>query len=254
MNNNVLTLAHVGVELVVIGGLVFWSNKRFSLIESELGILNKKVEHILNVLSSQQQYANSSMNTKNEPQTRAYAKARPQQNDTRVLLDPVEQTSPMESKSQVQVENKTQTQDKNPNIRLLLRNVKGEIFPLEIKPTNKVQTLKVAVQAKFNTDIDKIQLIFNGKKLEDDKTFVEQDVKADSVIHFVVNNSPPKSVTFSDLHASSAPEQSTTDNSKGNENDTSKENDTGKVEEMDSDDSENDDLVISEEIKRGKQS
>src|SRR5258706_13791319 len=54
-NINMQTLIHVGVELVVIGGLVFLSNKRIGAVETSVEELNKKIAALEIIVDRQQQ-------------------------------------------------------------------------------------------------------------------------------------------------------------------------------------------------------
>jgi hypothetical protein len=46
MGLDIATIAHVGVELVVVGGLVFWFNRRISAVEEKCRLLEEKVTQL----------------------------------------------------------------------------------------------------------------------------------------------------------------------------------------------------------------
>lgn len=52
------TLIHVGTELVVIGGLTFWLNKRISSLETIIGSLEHKLSSYENIIQQQNQLIN----------------------------------------------------------------------------------------------------------------------------------------------------------------------------------------------------
>lgn len=52
---NTQTLVHVGVELVVIGGLTFWFQRKTSLLQGEIDELREKVAGYENVIQNQGQ-------------------------------------------------------------------------------------------------------------------------------------------------------------------------------------------------------
>ncbi len=49
------TMIHVGVEIVVIGGITFYLNKRISGVQEEIGLLREKVESLETIIQQQNQ-------------------------------------------------------------------------------------------------------------------------------------------------------------------------------------------------------
>lgn len=46
------TLIHVGIELVVIGGLTYWLNRRISSLEDTIAAQDKKIHELINVANA----------------------------------------------------------------------------------------------------------------------------------------------------------------------------------------------------------
>lgn len=53
---NMQTLIHVGIELVVVGGLAFWANRRIVGVENSVADLAKRIVALEGVIEKQQQF------------------------------------------------------------------------------------------------------------------------------------------------------------------------------------------------------
>ena len=55
-------------------------------------------------------------------------------------------------------------------MKIIIKTIKGEAFPIEVEPTTTVKEVKAKIQEVKAFDIDTQKLIVKGKSLTDDQT------------------------------------------------------------------------------------
>lgn len=83
-------------------------------------------------------------------------------------------------------------------MKVSIKTVKGEVFPIDCTETTTVAYLKERIFEKFKNEPETQKLIFRGKHLDDQKTLGELELKdGDTIILMVVKvksiESNPKS-------------------------------------------------------------
>lgn len=65
MNLDNKTLIHIGGELIIIGGIVFWYNKKFNALQEHITNLEAKVSRLENVLAAHDKFLENIANQGN---------------------------------------------------------------------------------------------------------------------------------------------------------------------------------------------
>lgn len=68
---------------------------------------------------------------------------------------------------------------------MFVKTLTGKTIPVELEKTTTIRTLSSKMFESEGTPHHRMRFIFNGKRLEDDKTFEEYDIQSDSTV-FVV--------------------------------------------------------------------
>ena len=67
-----------------------------------------------------------------------------------------------------------------------VKSLTGRTFEFDIDETNKVGTLKQLIETKIGVPTVQQKLLFNGRPMNDEKNYKEQNVTAGSIIHVVI--------------------------------------------------------------------
>ena len=71
-------------------------------------------------------------------------------------------------------------------MQIIIKRLDGEKKPADVEDTTTIDSLKTTLSEKMGIDKAQLKLIFKGAPLLDDKTIVEQNVKAGDVIHVIL--------------------------------------------------------------------
>lgn len=71
-------------------------------------------------------------------------------------------------------------------MKINIKKLDGQKQEFDIDSGDAVSKMKEILSEKVGINKDQIRLIFKGKPMVDDKTFGEQNVKDDSVIHMIM--------------------------------------------------------------------
>lgn len=117
---NMQTLIHVGVELVVVGGLAFWANRRIVGVENSVADLAKRIIALEGVIEKQQQFMLQQdallrqMLGMVEPQAESRVSNRQPQPEQRRQSPPVSQ--PLQYQTSPHIPSPQQSFESRPNI------------------------------------------------------------------------------------------------------------------------------------------
>ena len=71
-------------------------------------------------------------------------------------------------------------------MQLFVKDLKGQIFTLDMEPTDTVTDLKEKVAAKDGTPVEHQRMIFAGRQLEDERTLAAYKITEQSTVHLVL--------------------------------------------------------------------
>ena len=67
-----------------------------------------------------------------------------------------------------------------------VKSVTGRELEFDVTETQKVGELKKLIEGKLGISPEQQRLLFNGRPMNDDKTFSEQHCAAGSIVHLVL--------------------------------------------------------------------
>lgn len=65
--------------------------------------------------------------------------------------------------------------------------MQGKILPLDVKPTDKVLTVKREVQTRIPIDIEHVVFNYNGMPLNNNSTIEDYGIKDGDTVHIVIS-------------------------------------------------------------------
>ena len=72
------------------------------------------------------------------------------------------------------------------NMQIFIKTANGKFIMLLVDPNERIETLKLRIQEKEGTSVDRQKLIFAGRQLEDGNTLQDYEIKKEDVIHFFI--------------------------------------------------------------------
>jgi UV excision repair protein RAD23 len=74
--------------------------------------------------------------------------------------------------------------------QIIIKNLNGTSFKLDLNLEGTVENVKQKIQDKFQHHVDRQTLIHSGRVLSDQKSLGEYDVKSNDFIVLMVKNTP----------------------------------------------------------------
>ena len=71
-------------------------------------------------------------------------------------------------------------------MRIYLKTLTGKVYDFEVDPNETINDLKPKIQEKLGIPLNQQRLLYDGKQLEEDKTFIFYNIPNDSTIHMVL--------------------------------------------------------------------